>query len=241
MRVSLYIDDKPSADMLISPHNLIRCLQNLVLHIYQHQLSWRSEIRKCVAKNIDITLHANSNVPSKFDGGQSRNHVQFLLQLLHSIIGGFYILKDDESHHDNNLLRNIRSQLLHEVLIPLHQPNEMILWRDQTPILQNYHEELVRCVIALVESDNTRSVFVADAYGKGSTLLTEAINEILTLWPESFNTNTPKQVLLLHELEMLVERCYVEEFKTIQHRFLVNYSCVIHFRSFIFCVHRQEL
>jgi hypothetical protein len=35
-------------------------------------------------------------------------------------------------------------------------------------------------------------------------LLGRAIRGILDLWPESFNTNTPKQVLLLHELETLL-------------------------------------
>ena len=37
-----------------------------------------------------------------------------------------------------------------------------------------------------------------------SDLLARAIRGILDLWPDSFNTNTPKQVLLLHELESLV-------------------------------------
>ena len=45
----------------------------------------------------------------------------------------------------------LRREILIEVLIPLHLPNDMILWRDQVPVLQNYHEDLVRCILCLID------------------------------------------------------------------------------------------
>jgi len=223
LKVSTYLDEKVGIESFLSPHNLIRLLQHLILLVYEHHVPWRPAIRKLIAKYMFNTLHGSCNLPSKMDGGQSRNHVQFLLQLLHSITAGLIVLQEENHHHETNQCRTIRYELLRDILIPLHLPNEMILWRDQTPILQLYHEELVRCLVALVESDHTRAHFSATLHAKGSTLLTEAIVEILLLWPDAFNTNTPKQVLLLHELEILIDRCHIEEFKVIQHKFLVSY------------------
>jgi len=109
------------------------------------------------------------------------SHVKHLLDVLFSVLEGM---------QQNREKCSARQTLLQRVLLPLHRPNEMVLWRDQVPVLQDYHEALVRCTVK--------------AAGISSALLEFTIVGLLSLWPESFNTNTPKQVLLLHELETIL-------------------------------------
>jgi hypothetical protein len=174
--------------------------------------------------------------------------------------------------------------LLVNVLLPLHSPNQMLEWRDQIPVLQPYHESLVRCLVRLVQWDQAahrdrdtrlestiggedrdegqdQAVYFststsllspwqeegeregaadgvssappvhpqqhkeqqhkeqrqhkgqqrqaaggrADSGSRGresgGSLLVTAVRALLeSLWPEGFNTNTPKEVLLLHEV-----------------------------------------
>jgi len=99
-------------------------------------------------------------------------------------------------------------QLVHQVLVPLHRQNGaivvtykskfcmrmsfcmiitstgMTLWRDQHPILKVYHNELVAVVVRLIEKGPPNLVCVV-------------IRELLKEWPEKFNANTPKEILLL--------------------------------------------
>ena len=82
--------------------------------------------------------------------------------------------------------------LLRGCLLPLHAPNEMTLWRDQSPVLGEYHKELVFCMLKCLEKCD-------DARLRGA-----AIGGVLEHWPSGFRSNTPKQVLLLHELETLL-------------------------------------
>jgi hypothetical protein len=125
--------------------------------------------------------------------------------------------------------------LLHSVLMPLHAPNEMVEWRDQVPVLQGYHESLVRCMVRLNEvciqqlQQQARGSAGADAISStssssttapstaqfsatstptltltpstpapasaaSSALLVETITAQLKSWPDSYQTNTPKQV-----------------------------------------------
>lgn len=57
-----------------------------------------------------------------------------------------------------------------------------------------------------------------------TSLLVEAVQAIIVPpgWPDSFNTNTPKQVLLLHEVEMLLEKATIQEFAQLQGPLLVS-------------------
>lgn len=167
------------------------------------------------------------------DTGDARNHVSYLLQILHALISGFIPLdtihpeerKENENHIEFHYFQ--RKELLLEILIPLHLPNEMIVWRDQVPVLQLYHEDLCRCLITLIEKSkfpeetDAGSSLISFSRPQG-TLLTDALKAILPLWPDSFNNNTPKQVLLLHEVEILVERCSDFEFSLIQRQLLVS-------------------
>jgi hypothetical protein len=188
----------------------------------------KSEFRKYLIK---YTLQVQGNlkiIPDlRTDSGDARNHVNYLLQILHSVISGFVPLKENEENdpmisQHNETLYFLRKEILMEILIPLHLPNEMIVWRDQIPVIQLFHEDLCRCVIALLEKCKLKDLS-SPTFSQG-TLLTDIIKAILTNWPEGFNTNTPKQVLLLHELEFLIERCSDYEFSIIQSQFLVRQS-----------------
>lgn len=77
--------------------------------------------------------------------------------------------------------------LLFHHLLPLHRPNSMVLWRDQTSLLDLYHEPLVQCIAILLQKQPLWTVMVIvglmepDVWDKGR--------------------NTPKSVLLLHEID----------------------------------------
>jgi len=97
--------------------------------------------------------------------------------------------------------------LLFDVLVPLHKPSGMVLWRDQTPVLGLYHETLVRCIGAMLV--------------RNKPLIAKVVYELVhpNIWPTEGGVqgrnrpgisggagvgvvaNTPKVVLLLHEVD----------------------------------------
>ena len=86
--------------------------------------------------------------------------------------------------------------LLFYILIPFHRPSSMVLWRDQTTILDLYHEPLVKCIALLLKgrpewkAQTIRSLLSSD------------------IWPQarggSNGSNSPKIVLLLHEIDAFI-------------------------------------
>ena len=124
------------------------------------------------------------------------------------------------------------NHILKELLLPLHQPNEMILWRDQVPVLQLYHEILVKCLLKLIEKDreyinnNNNNEKERNHYENSSnnSILILTIQGVLKTWPDRFDTNTPKQVLLLHELEILLEKATLKEWCFLKNSVLVRFS-----------------
>jgi serine/threonine-protein phosphatase 2A regulatory subunit B' len=116
--------------------------------------------------------------------GQSPNkllRICPLLEVLGSVIKGF-----------RTPLQSSHFCLFHEILLPLHSPNEML--RDQTPLIAPYHQGLVYCVSAFVE--------------KEPALAVTAAQYLLSTWPPNSAGNSPKQVLLLHELDKVSQRLY---------------------------------
>ena len=75
-------------------------------------------------------------------------------------------------------------------LIPLHRPNSMVLWRDQTSLLELYHEPLVQCIAILLQ--------------KNTGWIPKVITSLLEpeIWTKG--GNTPKLVLLLHEIDTYI-------------------------------------
>ena len=216
-------------------------IQHCLHWIYQNRLDLRITMRKCISS---VLLTQSTSLVPGFqksrhnDGGKGRDHVAPMLELLLCIIEGFLTpLKDADRG------------LLERVLMPLHQPNQMVEWRDQIPVLQLYHPQLVNCVKALIEkseiyeecpsaataavttaaaaatvtvtmdcyNSNEKSQYQPDneyklplfrssnSMGKvDGSLLVTAVKRLLSFWPQSYAANTPKELLMLHELEALV-------------------------------------
>ena len=198
--------------------------------IYSAKVSIRKRIRASLGKlllrsadQIDFGSSGAEAPPTKkalgsVDARDTRGHVLHLLELLHSIVAGLDVSGEEAAHFSFG-------RLLHDLLLPLHKPNAMVLWRDQMPVLQVYHEPLVRCVLALVDKDE--AVRGRDpAAGAKFSILVQAVLGILTAWPDKFETNTPKQVLLLHELEILLNKATQAEFALVKQALLVS-CCVL--------------
>ena len=98
--------------------------------------------------------------------------------------------------------------LLEELLLPLHSPNGMVLWRDQTPVLGMYHEALVFALVKVVEVFYESEAFA----GAQQSVLVAILRGLFRQWPRGFSTNTPKEVLLLHEVDMLLRYCNTVDF-----------------------------
>lgn len=201
-----------------------------MLHwIYRSNVSLRKYLRTSIGKlvvrladQIDFGSGIDSQIAkrpisnSNSDARDTRGHVMHLLEVLHSVIAGLDAASDSNAAHFNF------GRLLHDVLLPLHKPNAMVLWRDQMPVIQVYHESLVRCVLCLVDRDVVARSTEPTAAATQFSILVQAVLGILASWPDKFDTNTPKQVLLLHELEMLLGKATQAEFALVKQAFLVS-------------------
>ena len=77
-----------------------------------------------------------------------------------------------------SFLSQVHRALLTDVLLPLHEPNQMAVWSIQQPLIESYHEALVGCLVPFLElqPDLAEVVF----------------KTIAAAWPRGFNSNTPK-------------------------------------------------
>ena len=135
-----------------------------------------------------------------------------LLQVLLLIIRGF---KPDTSTSTEQKVAARRSKILHpshenllfEVLIPLHRPSGMVLWRDQTPLIGLYHETLVKCIGALLIMDSALAGPVIGALIHPDIWPTEGGARTSNGAAGAMRgaaANTPKVVLLIHEVDTLI-------------------------------------
>lgn len=212
--------DKPIAtgeDNSLPVASAIYILQQLVVRAYDARFDLRVQIRNHLVKYLlCVNQNSKKETVNNADGGTSRGHVFFLLKVLQVIISGFQTTNDREIYLQ-------RRELLVDVLIPLHLPNEMVEWRDQIPVVQTYHEALVQCVVLLAEKTDEGYYHQRPLHSRSNdSLLTESLLQILRHWPDSYNTNTPKQVLLLHEIEILLERFDVSRLLPVQDLLLVR-------------------
>lgn len=97
----------------LSAGSVVRLLQHLLLSLYSASTN-RAAVRNQLIKRL-------LSVRSRKDGHE-RMHVSALLQLLQPMLA----CMDDES----------KQEIVSKVLLPLHEPNEMILWRDQVSTLK---------------------------------------------------------------------------------------------------------
>ena len=104
------------------------------------------------------------------------SHLTPILNVLFSILSG-------TSSPDPILFR--------DVLLPLHRPNGWSFWDRQTPILAEYHKSLVQCCYTFIERD--------------SCYATELFDYLLsTAFPPVHQANTPKELLLLFEMNKFI-------------------------------------
>ena len=181
------------------PVTSLRCAKHCFHWAYTQRVDMRGAMRKLLGARL---LGLGSGKGRGRDGGRSRFHVRHLLELLQAVVSGF----------SSESLPGVRRGLLQQVLLPLHLPGEMIEWRDQVPVLQHYHEALVQCMVRLVLRDRDASLLWgecgenlgASAMTTHPPMLTQAMLGLMRQWPQGFDANTPKEVLLLHELEALI-------------------------------------
>lgn len=188
--------------VLIASPSLLS-VQQSIHWIYQNRVDLRSPIRKLLSSALlaEATPDPNVKKGRYKDGGKGRDHIGPMLDVLLCIVEGL-----------NFSPQTSYKALLLNVLMPLHQPNEMVEWRDQIPVLQLYHRQLIRCVQAVIEkSKGCDSVQGAAAFpdcavvaSEHVSLLEVAVRGLLSFWPLSHSANTPKEVLMMHELEALV-------------------------------------
>ena len=181
------------------PVTSLRCAKHCFHWAYTQRVDMRGAMRKLLGVRLLGLGHGKGRGR---DGGRSRFHVRHLLELLQSVVSGL----------SSESTPGVRRGLLQQVLLPLHLPGEMIEWRDQVPVLQHYHEALVQCMVRLVLRDRNASLLWgvdgenlgASAITTNSQMLTQAMLGLMHQWPQGFDANTPKEVLLLHELEALL-------------------------------------
>jgi len=187
----------------------VRAAQHLFHWFYVTFVEHRAVMRVALCHCIGTT-HPKINPNSggarvgAIDSGSSRLHVAPLLRLLLAIISG---LRSGQS----NLPTHVLANLLINVLLPLHTPNEMLDWRDQKPAISSYHSVLTQCMLSVINAGSSGGDCDARNTSNGPSLATAAVNGLLTQWPAGFHANSKKEVLLLHELEALVCACSITE------------------------------
>jgi serine/threonine protein kinase len=108
----------------------------------------------------------------------SSSGIKITLRVLYRILQGTERLEKAHEH------------LLTYHLVPLHRPSSMVLWRDQTSLLELYHEPLVQCIAIILQ--------------KQPMWILKVVASLLEpdVWPKG--GNTPKLVLLLHEIDTYI-------------------------------------
>ena len=108
----------------------------------------------------------------------------------------------NNNNNNNNSRQAVVEHLLVQFLIPLHQTNALVLWRDQTPLLSLYHEPLTQCIASIIAPPSfTNNTTIRRGIGGYPHLLPELLHALIQadIFPVAGYTN--KQVLLLHELD----------------------------------------
>jgi len=147
-----------------------------------------------------FTINNRSGSFSAFgEENTSAAGIESMLRVLLRILQGISLRYDsvEKGESTKSILQESHRQLLFEILIPLHKPSGMVLWRDQTPLLGLYHKQLVQCIGVILSIDKF--------------LIGKVIRCLLhtNIWPmegggKASMSNTPKSVLLLHEIDTYI-------------------------------------
>ncbi|CAJ1959050.1 unnamed protein product [Cylindrotheca closterium] len=139
--------------------------------------------RQCRSRLGVIWSNFESRTETAVSGVKMENTsstgIKMTLKVLHRILQGVA-----------TPLQKSHELLLNHHLIPLHRPNSMVLWRDQTSLLELYHEPLVQCIATLLQ--------------KKPEWIPNTVVSLLEpdIWTKA--GNTPKLVLLLHEIDAYI-------------------------------------
>eukprot|EP00929_Paragymnodinium_shiwhaense_P001759 TRINITY_DN101994_c0_g1_i1.p1 TRINITY_DN101994_c0_g1~~TRINITY_DN101994_c0_g1_i1.p1 ORF type:complete len:994 (+),score=233.48 TRINITY_DN101994_c0_g1_i1:111-3092(+) len=144
-------------------------LRNILLWLYDRFPARRPQVRAMIGRSLATFVQVKrKDAP-----------VAAMLQVLAPIIRGF-----------GSPPTRAHKTLLLDVLMPLHKPNEWLVWDRQTPLLGMYHKELVLCMELLLE--------------RQPSLSAKCLEALCTYFPQSHESNTPKDVLLIFEMGRLL-------------------------------------
>jgi len=217
-RVPAITHDGSSTSLKIIHMKKTEAYQERLEEELRRHIACLDRITGMVYERVDCTLRAKArlrmggllhtfaltNGTSRGNGhlGQENTgaaYVDSILKIMLRILRGALKMDNNGSEEGENLPDSYK-HLLRNVLLPLHIPSGMILWRDQQPLLGLYHKTLVQCIGAIVTLDKN--------------LIEEVIQYIIhpKIWPlegkrEDGGTrlaNTPKLVLLLHEIDTYI-------------------------------------
>jgi serine/threonine-protein phosphatase 2A regulatory subunit B' len=178
-------------------------------------------LRPLLRQQLGNLLTFKGSVKGNLEGGDRYRHVEDLLKLLSSIIDGF-----------QTPLTNEDLDIMRDILLPLHTPNEMVEWRDQIPIIQSYHGILVQTCVKLIHKDrSSRLSSMIESSSSRLTLFVDCMIGVLNSWPSPKEANTSKEVLLLHECETLLQHATEEEYKEIESQWIERWSNCIYLES----------
>lgn len=97
-------------------------------------------------------------------------------------------------------LRSSYRQLVQQHLLPLHEANGTVLWRDQMPILELFHVPLTQCIAVLIQKDRSHDLL--------DNVVMPALLQLLAARDQS---STGKQVLVLHEVDTYITLRFKEK------------------------------
>lgn len=174
---------------------LVAALKQLLSAVYSRFPPLRACLRRRLSLSLSSWISRCSHVPRAqlgiklhpLDGGPRASAITLVgasagLELLAGIIKGFR--RPPRAH----------MRVLWDSLMPIHSSNSMI--DDVTPLLALIHKPLCLCEVAFLEAN--------------ATCAGPLLRHLVSYWPPVSSSNSSKEVLLLHELELLLEHCRPE-------------------------------
>ncbi len=145
--------------------------------VMETMLSAAQRLSNLSALSVGARLHAMDGGPRL--SGITAAGLSALLEFVGAVARGF-----------RQPLAHKHRSLLWEIALPLHAPENAV--DDTTPVLELYHRPL--------------TLWCIDLLRKSPDLFPRFIDTLITAhWPTASGSNSSKEVLLLHELELVME------------------------------------